>query len=141
MRASLYWSVGTGRGDYDESSFDLQGDGVMRSPITYLNLPKSQVLMAQMMSDRNEVGTWLLDTANGFTLRDEKTLWINHAFSRRRGLMDAANWTPPRGIRDDPDRCMARSRARAALFGRRDPEAPATPAEEGLRAPSRTPPT
>ena len=96
--ACLYWSVGTGRGDYDESSFDLQGDGVMRSPITYLNLPKSQVLMAQMMSDRNEVGTWLLDPANGFTLRNEKTLWINHSFSRRRGLMDAANWTPPRGM-------------------------------------------
>ena len=25
--ACLYWSVGTGRGDYDEHSFDLQGDG------------------------------------------------------------------------------------------------------------------
>ena len=57
-------------GDYDESSFDLQGDGVMRSPITYFNLPKSQVLMPQMMSDRNEVGTWLLNPANGYTLRN-----------------------------------------------------------------------
>ena len=66
----LYWPVGTGRGDYDESSFDLQGDGVMRSPITYFNLPKSQVLMPQMMSDRNEVGTWLLNPANGYTLRN-----------------------------------------------------------------------
>ena len=42
---------------------------------------------------------------------------------------------------DAPDRCMARSRARAPLSGRCDPEAASTSAEEGLWAPSWTLPT
>ena len=53
--ACPYWSVGTGRGDYDESSFDLQGDG---EPYR----PSAQLGQAHRMN--GEPGRWCCGVAS-----------------------------------------------------------------------------
>ena len=73
------WSCGTGVGHYNAGSFDLFGDGSMRSPIQYPDEPLSNGLLTQMRADRGAIYDWLADEANYFTLRAEYELWTNPA--------------------------------------------------------------